>query len=94
MRAVAVGALPGGAPVIVSGSRDGTVRVRRLAHGTRVGQPLRGHTSAVTAVAVGALPGGDPVIVSGGGGGDGKVRVRRWPTAPRSGSRGAATPAR
>jgi hypothetical protein len=38
--AVAVGALPDGIPVIVSGSRDGTVRVRGLADGTPVAPPL------------------------------------------------------
>ena len=38
--AVAVGALPDGTPVIVSGGRDGTVRVWRLADGAPVGKPL------------------------------------------------------
>ncbi len=75
VNAVAVGALPGGAPVIVSGGDDGTVRVWRLADRTPVGEPLRGHTDFVAAVAVGALPGGDPVIVSGSL--DGTVRVWR-----------------
>ena len=75
MKAVAVGALPDGTPVIVSGGGDGTVRVWRLADGTPVGEPLTGHTGAVKAVAVGALPDGTPVIVSGGG--DGTVRVWR-----------------
>ena len=77
--AVAVGALPDGTPVIVSGGGgdDGTVRVWRLADGAPVGQPLRGHTDGVAAVAVGALPDGTPVIVSGGGGDDGTVRVWR-----------------
>ena len=75
--AVAVGALPDGTPVIVSGGdyRDGTVRVWRLADGAPVGEPLRGHAGTVAAVAVGALPDGTPVIVSGGG--DGTVRVWR-----------------
>ena len=75
VNAVAVGALPDGTPVIVSGGGDGTVRVWRLADGTPVGEPLRGHTGWVDAVAVGALPDGTPVIVSGGG--DGTVRVWR-----------------
>ena len=75
MTAVAVGALPDGTPVIVSGGGDGTVRVWRLADGAPVGEPLRGHDGAVDAVAVGALPDGTPVIVSGGG--DGTVRVWR-----------------
>ena len=72
--AVAVGALPDGTPVIVSGGGDGTVRVWRLADGTPVGEPLTGH-GGVTAVAAGALPDGTPVIVSGGD--DGTVRVWR-----------------
>ena len=63
--AVAVGALPDGTPVIVTGYRDGTVRVRRLADGTPVGEPLTGDDRWVSAVAVGALPDGTPVIVSG-----------------------------
>ena len=77
--ALAVGALPDGTPVIVSGSYDGTVRVWRLADGTPLGEPLHGHTNWVGAVAVGALPDGTPVIVSGDGryGDDGTVRVWR-----------------
>ncbi len=75
--AVAVGALPDGTPVIVSGGIDGTVRVWRLADGAPVGDPITGHTGRVEAVAVGALPDGTPVIVSGGGTGDGTVRVWR-----------------
>ena len=51
------------------------MRVWRLADGTPVGEPLRGHAGEVYAVAVGALPDGTPVIVSGGG--DGTVRVWR-----------------
>ena len=38
--AVAARALPDGTPVIVSGGRDGTVRVWRLADGTPVVPPL------------------------------------------------------
>jgi WD40 repeat protein len=74
---VAVGALPDGTPVIVSGGEDGTVRVWRLADGASVGEPLTGHIGRVAAVAVGALPDGTPVIVSGGE--DGTVRM--WRTA-------------
>jgi WD40 repeat protein len=79
---VAVGALPDGTPVIVSGGggEDCTVRVWRLADGTPVGEPLRGHDGGLRAVAAGALPDGTPVIVSGGRGGgyrDGTVRVWR-----------------
>ena len=73
--AVAVGALPDGTPVIISGGGDGTVRVWRLADGAPVGQPLRGHDGGVRAVAVGALPDGTPVIISGGA--DATVRVWR-----------------
>ena len=73
--AVAVGALPDGTPVIISGGGDGTVRVWRTADGAPVGEPLRGHDGGVGAVAVGALPDGTPVIISGGG--DGTVRVWR-----------------
>ena len=72
---MAVGALPDGSPVIVSGGDDATVRVWRLADGTPVGEPLRGHAGPVDAVAVGALPDGSPVIVSGGD--DATVRVWR-----------------
>jgi len=75
VNAVAVGRLPDGAPVIVSGGEDGTVRVWRMADGTPVGKPLAGHDGEVNAVAAGALPDGAPVIVSGGE--DGTVRVWR-----------------
>jgi WD40 repeat protein len=77
VEAVAIGALPDGTPVIVSGSLDHTVRVWRLADGTPLGEPLRGHDGPVSAVAVGALPDGTPVIVSSGGQDDGTVRVWR-----------------
>ena len=75
--AVATGALPDAdaTQVIVSGGADRTVRVWRLADGTPVGEPLRGHTRPVNAVATGALSDGTPVIVSGGG--DRTVRVWR-----------------
>jgi WD40 repeat protein len=82
---VAAGALPDGTPVIISGGSglgglDGTVRVWRLADGSPVGDPLRGHDDGVKAVATGALPDGTPVIISGDGGLaglDGTVRVWR-----------------
>jgi len=77
VNAVAVGALPDGTPVIVSGGDDATVRVWRLADGTPVGEPLRGHFGPVYAVAAGALPDGTPVIVSGGSSTDRTVRVWR-----------------
>ena len=73
--AVAVGALPDGTPVIVSGGEEATVRVWRLADGAPVGEPLRGHTAGVRAMAVGRLAEGTPVIVSGGE--DATVRVWR-----------------
>ena len=75
VEAVAVGALPDGTQVIVSGGGDGTVRVWRLADGAPIGEPLTGHPGGVYAVAVGALPDGTPVIISGGG--HGTVRVWR-----------------
>ena len=74
--AVAVGALPDGTPVTVSGDADGMVRVWQLADGTPVGDPLPCHAGGVEAVAMGALPDGTPVIVSGGYV-DGMVRVWR-----------------
>ena len=52
---MAVGALPDGTPVIVTGGGDGTVRAWRLADGTPVGEPLTGHGDSVNAMAVGAL---------------------------------------
>ena len=89
--AVAVGALPDGTPVIVSGGVDDTVRVWRLDGGGPVGEPLRGHTGGVSAVAVGALPDGIPVIVSGGG--DAMVRVWRLAGGGPVGEPLTATPA-
>ena len=91
-RAVALGELPDGTPVIISGGNDGTVRVWRLADGTPAGEPLRGHASPVTAVAVGALPDGTPVIISGGN--DGTVRVWRLADGTPAGEplRGHASP--
>ena len=62
--AVAVGALPDGTPVVVSGSSDRTVRVWRLADGTPAGEPLT-CSLPVTSVAVEALSDGTPVVVSG-----------------------------
>ena len=73
--AVAVGELPDGTPVIISGGDDGLVRVWWLADGTPIGEPLRGHAGPVRAVAVAALLDGTPVIVSGGD--DGTVRAWR-----------------
>ena len=79
--AVAVGALPGGTPVIVSADGD-TVRVWRLDNGEPVGKPLRGHDGTVKAVAVGALPDDNtPIIVTGGG------KLEGAPMRPGSGGR-------
>ena len=89
--AVAAGTLPDGTPVIISGAGDRTVRVWRLADGTPIAEPLRGHTSRVRAVAAGTLPDGTPVIISGGA--TARCGCGGWPTAPRPGSRCAATPA-
>jgi WD40 repeat protein len=73
---VAIGALPDGTPVIVSGGHDGTFRVWRLADGAPIGEPLlTGQERGIRAMAVGALPDATPVIVSGGW--DGTVRVWR-----------------
>ena len=77
VNAVAVGALPDGTPVIVTGGGDGTVRVWRLADGAPVGEPLTGDGGWVDAVVVGALVDGTPVIVSGGGSYGATVRVWR-----------------
>ena len=69
-----------GTEVIVSGDREGTVRVWRLADGAPVGKRLRGHDGPVDAVAVGALPDGTPVIVNGGHAGP--CGYGGWLTAP------------
>ena len=58
--AVAVGTLPDGTPVIISGGTDGTVRVWRMADGTPLGEPLTGHDGSVTAVAAGSAAGRHP----------------------------------
>ena len=70
-----MGALPGGAPVVVSGDDEGMVYVWRLADGTRVGEPIAGHDGTVQAVAVGAMPDGTPVIISGGADKEDPIRV-------------------
>ena len=51
VEALAAGALPDGTPVIISGGRDGTVRVWRLADGTPLVPPLD-LAESVEAVAV------------------------------------------
>ena len=49
--AVAVGALPDGTPVVVSGSSDGTVRMWRLADGSPAGSSIAA-TGTVGGIAV------------------------------------------
>ena len=68
VRAVAVGALPGGRyPVIVSADGD-AVRVWRLDNGEPVGKSLRGGLETeLRSVATGALPDGTLVHVAGSG---------------------------
>jgi WD40 repeat protein len=83
--AVAVGALPDGTRVIVSGSGDQTVRVWRLADGAPVRELLPGHGDAVYTLAVAVLADGTPVIVSGGGLTDGTVQVWRLADSTRVG---------
>ena len=83
--AVAVGALPDGTPVIISGGDRRAVRVWRLADGTPVGEPLPGHDGGVNAVAVGALP--DGTRSSSAAATTARCGCGGWPTAPRSGSR-------
>ncbi len=59
---MAVGALPDGTPVIISGDNN-AVRVWRLADGTLIGDPLTGHNGPVNAVAAATLPDGTPIII-------------------------------
>jgi WD40 repeat protein len=56
--------LVSGREVIVSGSRDETVRIWDARTGQQVGEPLTGHGATVEAVALGSF-GGREVIVSG-----------------------------
>ncbi|MEV0828876.1 hypothetical protein [Nonomuraea rubra] len=70
--AVAIGRLPGGDAIIVSGDRDGVVRVWDAATGTsRV--TLAAHDRRVTALAVGTLDDGTSVIATGD-----LTRTRLW----------------
>jgi WD40 repeat protein len=54
-----------GAPIAVTGSRDGTLRLWDLARGVPLGPPLDGHAGGVTALAAARVNGG-PVAVTGG----------------------------
>ena len=81
--AVAVGTLPDGTPVIVSGSGSGdrTVRVWRLAGGTPVGEPL---TIAVSAVAVGGCRMAPRSSSAAAAAATARCGCGGWPTAPQS----------
>ena len=63
MVAVATAQLDG-RPVVISGSRDRTVRVWDLTTGRHVGSPFTGHTREVVAVAAAQLD-RRPVVISG-----------------------------
>ena len=90
VNAVAAGALPDGTPVIISGGGDGTVRVWRLADGTPVGEPLhrprRPGDRGGGRGAAGRHPGHHQRRRA-----TARCGCGGWPTAPRSGSRCAAT---
>jgi WD40 repeat protein len=64
---VAIGTLPDGSPVVVTGGSqvDETVRVWRLDDGSPIVEPLFGHDDGVSAVAVGTLT-EETTVVSGG----------------------------
>jgi hypothetical protein len=62
-----------GEPVVVSNSKDGTIRCWRARTGEPLGKPLKGRTDWVYSVALGTIDGA-PVIISGGWDGT----IRRW----------------
>jgi WD40 repeat protein len=61
---VAFGQLPSGRVLLASASYDGAVRLWDPAAGEPIGEPLRGHTSRVTAVAFGQLSDGQVLLAS------------------------------
>ena len=71
---VAIGALPDGTPVIVSGGRDGYVVMRRLSDGEPTWRAHSGRIS-VKSLAIDSLRDGTPIVVSGHN--DGRIRVWR-----------------
>jgi WD40 repeat protein len=70
---VAFGVGAGGRPLLASGGYDGTVRLWDPATSTPVGQPLTGHTEALTSVAFGVGADGRPLLASASW--DGTVRL-------------------
>jgi WD40 repeat protein len=62
-----------GAPVIVSGSHDNTIRRWNALTGGPIGKPLEGHRDKVTSVVFGVIDSA-PVIISG----SWDNTVRRW----------------
>ena len=74
VQSVALGEIDGRS-VVVSGGRDGTVRLWDARAGAAIGDPLEGHDGLVHSVALGEVH-GRSVVISGGG--DGTVRI--WPT--------------
>jgi len=63
---VAAVRLPDGTILIASGSHDETVRLGDPVTGAPVGQPLTGHTDAVTAVAAVPMPDGTTLLTTAG----------------------------